>query len=131
VIRADLVVRFGWMIWDRARPDLLYGGIARPSFRSFPSGHAAKTMSLKEAEHTALQRALEALHVLVSQVRRLWKVTPPSSFSEKSPSRTTMWKWKWALRAEPKRCRQVDGQIVTLSTRGPARLGQSAGPPPP
>jgi undecaprenyl-diphosphatase len=46
VIGTDLIVRFGWMIWDRARPDLLYEGIARPSFHSFPSGHAAKTMAV-------------------------------------------------------------------------------------
>jgi hypothetical protein len=35
-----------------------------------------------------------------------WKVTLPSSPSEKTPSRTTTWKWKWGLRAEPKRCRK-------------------------
>lgn len=42
----DLVVRFGWLIWSRARPDLLYDGIASPGFHSFPSGHAAKTMAI-------------------------------------------------------------------------------------
>jgi undecaprenyl-diphosphatase len=46
VVGTDLVVRFGWLIWDRARPDLLYEGIARPSFHSFPSGHAAKTVAV-------------------------------------------------------------------------------------
>jgi len=42
----DLVVRFGWAIWSRARPDILYDGIASPGFHSFPSGHAAKTMAV-------------------------------------------------------------------------------------
>ena len=31
----------GWLTWDRARPDLVAGGIAAPSAHSFPSGHAA------------------------------------------------------------------------------------------
>jgi hypothetical protein len=35
-----------------------------------------------------------------------WKVTLPSAPSAKTPSRTTTWKWKWGLRAEPKRCRK-------------------------
>jgi membrane-associated phospholipid phosphatase len=42
----DLVVRFGWMIWSRVRPDILYDGIASPGFHSFPSGHAAKTVAI-------------------------------------------------------------------------------------
>jgi membrane-associated phospholipid phosphatase len=46
VVGADLVVRFGWLIWDRARPTVLYEGIASPGFHSFPSGHAAKTAAV-------------------------------------------------------------------------------------
>jgi undecaprenyl-diphosphatase len=42
----DLVGRFGWAIWDRARPDLLYDGIASPGFHSFPSGHTSKTVAV-------------------------------------------------------------------------------------
>jgi membrane-associated phospholipid phosphatase len=42
----DLVVRFGWMTWDRARPDILYGGVTAPSFHAFPSGHTAKTFAV-------------------------------------------------------------------------------------
>jgi membrane-associated phospholipid phosphatase len=30
----------GWSLWNRARPDLIAGGIAAPGFHSFPSGHA-------------------------------------------------------------------------------------------
>jgi len=42
----DIVGRFGWMIWSRARPDILYEGIASPGFHAFPSGHAAKTFAV-------------------------------------------------------------------------------------
>lgn len=42
----DLVGRFGWLIWARERPDLLYEGMASPGFHSFPSGHASKTMAV-------------------------------------------------------------------------------------
>ena len=42
----DLVGRFGWMIWSRARPDLLYDGVASPGFHSFPSGHTSKTVAV-------------------------------------------------------------------------------------
>jgi undecaprenyl-diphosphatase len=30
----------GWWVWDRARPELVAGGIAAPPFHSYPSGHA-------------------------------------------------------------------------------------------
>lgn len=46
VAATDLVVRFGWLIWDRARPEILYDGVASPGFHSFPSGHAAKTAAV-------------------------------------------------------------------------------------
>jgi undecaprenyl-diphosphatase len=42
----DLVGRFGWLIWSRARPDLLYEGMASPGFHSFPSGHTSKTVAV-------------------------------------------------------------------------------------
>jgi undecaprenyl-diphosphatase len=42
----DLVGRFGWLIWSRARPDLLYDGVASPGFHSFPSGHMSKTVAV-------------------------------------------------------------------------------------
>ena len=39
----DLVVRLGWAVWARDRPDLVFGGDAAPGFHAFPSGHAGKT----------------------------------------------------------------------------------------
>lgn len=42
----DVVGRFGWSIWARARPDLLFQGIPSPGFHSFPSGHASKTIAI-------------------------------------------------------------------------------------
>lgn len=39
---ADVVVGLGWLAWDRARPDLIEGGIAAPGLHSFPSGHMAQ-----------------------------------------------------------------------------------------
>lgn len=42
----DLVGRFGWLIWSRARPDILYEGMASPGFHSFPSGHTSKTFAV-------------------------------------------------------------------------------------
>ncbi len=35
------LVFLGWQAWDRARPDLIAGGVASPALHSFPSGHAA------------------------------------------------------------------------------------------
>ena len=35
------LVLLGWMWWDRARPELVAGGVASPGFHSFSSGHAA------------------------------------------------------------------------------------------
>jgi len=34
------LIYFGWWIWDRARPEMVAGGIASPPFHSYPSGHA-------------------------------------------------------------------------------------------
>jgi undecaprenyl-diphosphatase len=41
----DMVGRFGWALWDRVRPDLLWQGIASPGLHSFPSGHTSKTFA--------------------------------------------------------------------------------------
>jgi membrane-associated phospholipid phosphatase len=41
----DMVGRVGWMMWDRARPDVLWEGLASPGFHSFPSGHTSKTFA--------------------------------------------------------------------------------------
>ncbi|MGH7467477.1 MAG: phosphatase PAP2 family protein [Longimicrobiales bacterium] len=45
-IGVDLVVRFGWAMWDRSRPDLIAQGVAAPAFHSFPSGHTGKTVAI-------------------------------------------------------------------------------------
>ena len=42
----DIVVRFGWTLWDRTRPDLIAQGMASPDFHSFPSGHTAKSVAV-------------------------------------------------------------------------------------
>jgi membrane-associated phospholipid phosphatase len=42
----DPVVRVGWMLWDRARPDVLYGGVTAPAFHAFPSGHTGKSFAV-------------------------------------------------------------------------------------
>lgn len=41
----DLVGRFGWLMWDRVRPTVLWDGLATPGFHSFPSGHTSKTFA--------------------------------------------------------------------------------------
>lgn len=38
----DLTGRFGWLLWHRVRPDVLYDGVASPGLHSFPSGHTSK-----------------------------------------------------------------------------------------
>ncbi len=40
ILQRPLVI-FGWMWWERNRPDFIAGGVASPGFHSFPSGHAA------------------------------------------------------------------------------------------
>ena len=42
----DTLILLGWLVWERPRPTLVYGGIAAPGFHSFPSGHVAQTISL-------------------------------------------------------------------------------------
>ncbi|HEX2202289.1 MAG TPA: phosphatase PAP2 family protein, partial [Longimicrobium sp.] len=41
----DLIVLAGWTAWDRARPDVIAGGIAAPGFHAYPSGHIAQMVS--------------------------------------------------------------------------------------
>lgn len=43
---ADLAGRLAWAVWGRARPDILYDGIASPGLHSFPSGHTSKALAL-------------------------------------------------------------------------------------
>lgn len=38
----DVAVGLGWWTWNRARPDLIAGGLAAPGLHSFPSGHVAQ-----------------------------------------------------------------------------------------
>lgn len=42
----DTIILLGWFSWDRARPTLVYDGIAAPGFHSFPSGHIAQTICM-------------------------------------------------------------------------------------
>jgi membrane-associated phospholipid phosphatase len=42
----DTLVLLGWLVWDRPRPTLVYGGIAAPGFHAFPSGHVAQTVTV-------------------------------------------------------------------------------------
>lgn len=41
----DLVVGVGWLTWNRARPDVVLGGVLAPGFHAFPSGHMAQMIS--------------------------------------------------------------------------------------
>ena len=41
----DAAVMFGWSLWDRARPEIVAGGIAAPGLHSYPSGHAANVVA--------------------------------------------------------------------------------------
>lgn len=45
-LSTDLIVRLGWMMWDRPRPQVILEGIAAPGFASFPSGHTAKAVAV-------------------------------------------------------------------------------------
>ncbi len=44
LIVMDAIVRIGWLVLARQRPDLIAEGIASPGFHSFPSGHTSKTL---------------------------------------------------------------------------------------
>ncbi|HEV2131289.1 MAG TPA: phosphatase PAP2 family protein [Longimicrobiaceae bacterium] len=41
----DPIVMMAWRLWDRARPDLIAGGIAAPNLHSYPSGHAVNVVA--------------------------------------------------------------------------------------
>lgn len=67
----DLVVRYGWAIWARVRPDIIAQGLARPGFHSFPSGHTGKTLCIYgllgyiwiRASKSSIERVMVALLV--------------------------------------------------------------------
>lgn len=42
----DPIVRLGWMMWGRERPQIVMDGLASPGFASFPSGHTTKSLAL-------------------------------------------------------------------------------------
>lgn len=42
----DPIVLLGWRLWDRARPDLIAGGIASPPMNSYPSGHVVQAVAV-------------------------------------------------------------------------------------
>lgn len=42
----DPIVLLGWRLWDRARPELIAGGIAAPPLHSYPSGHVVQTVAV-------------------------------------------------------------------------------------
>jgi membrane-associated phospholipid phosphatase len=41
-----VVLWAGWLLWERARPDIVAGGIAAPGLHSFPSGHILHTVAV-------------------------------------------------------------------------------------
>ena len=80
------------------------GGVQAEAATGLPGEHVGGGVVVEQA--AALQCALEAVDVVGRDVRRLVEGDLPSSPSAKRPSRTTTWKWKWGLRAEPKRWRK-------------------------
>lgn len=42
----DPLVWVGWAVWNRARPDLVAGGIASPPLHAYPSGHAVQMLAV-------------------------------------------------------------------------------------
>jgi membrane-associated phospholipid phosphatase len=40
------IVLLGWNLWERARPELIAGGIAAPPLGSFPSGHMVQVVAV-------------------------------------------------------------------------------------
>lgn len=90
----DAVVLLGWWYWDRARPDVIAGGIASPGFKSFPSGHASQTLATygflgwlwiratpKLAEKILVVLGVAALTALVSAARLRLGVHWPSDIA--------------------------------------------------
>lgn len=46
-VPAKLLIFTGWLIWSRARPDFIAGGVAvPPSLHSYPSGHTLQTITV-------------------------------------------------------------------------------------
>lgn len=46
-VPAKMLIFTGWLIWSRARPDFIAGGLAvPPSLHSFPSGHTLQTITV-------------------------------------------------------------------------------------
>lgn len=41
---SKLLTTTGWLMWSRARPQLILGGVLEPPVHSFPSGHAAQSI---------------------------------------------------------------------------------------
>jgi hypothetical protein len=62
--------------------------------------------SLEETEHAALEGSLKLLGVAGGEVRGLVEGQAAVGLPGERPSRTTTWKWRWGLRAEPKRWRK-------------------------
>lgn len=66
----------GWLLWDRARPELVAGGIAAPGLHSFPSGHILHTVCVYgfltylwcRASRSWVERALAVLLYLAMNV---------------------------------------------------------------
>lgn len=46
ILFMDAVVRIGWFLFERARPNIIAEGLAAPGFHAFPSGHTSKTLVL-------------------------------------------------------------------------------------
>jgi undecaprenyl-diphosphatase len=44
LMMTDVVVFVSWQTWNRARPDILYEGLAAPGLHSFPSGHTVQAI---------------------------------------------------------------------------------------
>lgn len=69
----DPLVWIGWTVWDRARPDLVAGGIASPPLHSYPSGHAVQMLAVygllawlwARRSGSVVEKALAALLVAV------------------------------------------------------------------
>ena len=45
-VLARPLVLVGWQLWNRARPQLIEGGVAAPSLHSYPSGHTVLAMAV-------------------------------------------------------------------------------------
>jgi len=77
---ARLLILFGWNLWDRARPDLIAGGVAAPKLHSFPSGHVVLALSVwgliayawASASRSWVERGLAALVMTVPVVAAGW-----------------------------------------------------------